>query len=256
MQLCIEPFMSLNGSPAYPALIKYSHLYCLFAGYTNTIVLNLAADCPMPTDIMVHSLITLFVTIDPIGLAPLFLAVTAGMDTQARKQVAIRAFFISTVILLAFAFIGSSILSSIGITMPAFRIAGGLLLFWIAFEMVFERRQARKTKSAERAVTMDEIRNVSVFPLSIPLIAGPGAISAIILLSASSRDWMSQAQVLLALVLMTGAVLAVFLIAPRIEKILGDTGRIVLTRLLGLLLAALAVQFMADGVSAFIQQQA
>ncbi|WP_350334133.1 MarC family protein [Coralliovum pocilloporae] len=209
----------------------------------------------MSVDVLIHALITLFVTIDPIGMAPLFLAVTAGMDDQARKQVAIRAFFISTSILLAFAFLGSSILSAIGITLPAFRIAGGLLLFWIAFEMVFERRQARKSKSAERAVTMDEIRNVSVFPLSIPLIAGPGAISAIILLSASSTDWVSQAEVILALVLMTLAVLAVFLIAPRIEKILGETGRVVLTRLLGLLLAALSVQFVADGIAAFIQQQ-
>ena len=127
--------------------------------------------------------VTLFVTIDPPGLAPLFLALTAGMSRSERKQIAIRSTATGFLILLLFALAGTAILTLFGITLHAFRIAGGLLLFWIAFEMIFEKRQERQETSAKRAVTVDEIRHLAVFPLAIPLIAGPGAISATILLS-------------------------------------------------------------------------
>lgn len=152
--------------------------------------------------------------------------------------------------LVLFAVAGLGILSVFGITMPAFRIAGGVLLFYIAFEMIFEKRQERQERSAERA-RADQIRRIAVFPLAIPLIAGPGAISATILLSGAYSEVLGRA-VLIAIVAVN-LVLAwlVFLLAERFERFLGETGRIVLTRLLGLILAALAVQFVADGVLAF-----
>jgi multiple antibiotic resistance protein len=202
---------------------------------------------------LVSAFVTLFVTIDPPGLAPLFLAVTTGMTRGQRAQIAMRASLTAFGVLVLFALAGTAILTVFGITLPAFRIAGGLLLFHIAFEMIFEKRQERHEKSAERAVTADHIRNIAVFPLAIPLIAGPGAISATILLSgAYAEPW---ERVLLILIVAVNLVAAwlVFLLAERLDRILGATGRVVLTRLLGLILAALAVQFVIDGVTAVMR---
>lgn len=203
----------------------------------------------MPSyDILFNAFVTILVTIDPPGLAPLYLAVTRGMDREQRAQVSIRASVIAFGILAAFALIGAGILSLLGITLPAFRVAGGLLLFFIAFEMVFEKRNDRKEKTAETAITKDHVRNVAAFPLAIPLIAGPGAISAIVLLSGSMPSAAGQAS----LIGIIGACIVltylVFVLAERIDGLLGETGRSILTRLLGVLLAALAVQFVADGV--------
>ena len=131
----------------------------------------------------VSAFVTLFVTIDPAGLAPIFLALTAGMSGQQRREVAIRGTLVALGILAFFALVGTLVLDLFGITIHAFRIAGGLLLFTIAFEMIFERRQERQQRSAARAVTAEEVHNTAIFPLAIPLIAGPGAISATILLS-------------------------------------------------------------------------
>jgi multiple antibiotic resistance protein len=137
------------------------------------------------------------------------------------------------------------------VSLPAFRIAGGLLLFWIAFEMVFERRTERKQQTAETAITKDHIRNVAAFPLAIPLMAGPGALTATILLAGRAHG---DAVLLITLAVICGLVilccLAVFLAASSISKLLGITGNVVLTRLLGVILAALAVQFVIDGVKA------
>src|SRR5690606_36166021 len=131
----------------------------------------------MPSlDALFNAFVTLLVTIDPPGLAPLFLALTGGMNRAERFQVSLRASTIGFVVLAVFAVAGAAILSMFGITLPAFRVAGGLLLFWIAFEMIFERRQERKNRSADKAITIDHIRNIAAFPLAIPLIAGPGAI--------------------------------------------------------------------------------
>lgn len=202
---------------------------------------------------LISAFVTLFVTIDPLGLAPLFLAVTAGMTSGERRQIALRASLTAFAVLMLFAVAGTTILEVFGITLPAFRIAGGLLLFYIAFEMIFERRQERHERSAERAVTADRIRHIAIFPLAIPLIAGPGAISATILLSGAYGAALDRL-VLIAIVAVNIAITwVVFLAAERFDRILGATGRIVLTRLLGLILAALAVQFAIDGVSAVIQ---
>jgi multiple antibiotic resistance protein len=196
------------------------------------------------------SFVTLFVTIDPPGLAPIFLALTAGMSRAERLQVANRATITALCVLVLFAVAGLGILSVFGITIHAFRIAGGVLLFFIAFEMIFEKRQDRKEKSAEVAQA-DHVRNLAVFPLAIPLIAGPGAISATILLSGIHADVLERAVLIVIVAVNLAIAWLVFVAAGRIERLLGATGRIVLGRLLGLILAALAVQFVADGILAF-----
>jgi multiple antibiotic resistance protein len=207
----------------------------------------------MPTyDILFNAFVTILVTIDPPGLAPLFLAVTRGMNRQERLQVGVRASVIAFCVLAVFALMGAAILGAFGITLPAFRVAGGLLLFYIAIEMVFERRNERKEKSADTAISKDHIRNIAAFPLAIPLIAGPGAISATVLLSgrmSSPAGQIALVAIILACLILT---YLVFVLADRIDRLLGETGRSILTRLLGVILAALAVQFVADGVKALI----
>lgn len=201
-------------------------------------------------DNIFNAFVTILVTIDPPGLAPLFLAVTRGMTRHERQQVSIRASVIGFGVLALFAIAGAAILSVFGITLPAFRVAGGFLLFFIAFEMVFEKRQDRKEKISDVAITRDHIHNLAAFPLAIPLIAGPGAISATVLLSGSFQGWLAQAAlvgIILACLILT---YLVFVLAERIDGMLGQTGRSILTRLLGVILAALAVQFVADGVKA------
>lgn len=206
----------------------------------------------MDVELMINAVVTLLVTIDPAGLAPLFLAVTGGMSSAQRRNVALRSALIGFSILLVFVIAGAGILTLFGITLPAFRVAGGLLLFWIAFEMIFGKRQDRHQETAEKAITIDQVRSVAVFPLAIPLIAGPGAISAAILLS---NDFPSPVERAVLIGIMAAIILLVylvFLVAERVDKLLGETGRSVLTRLLGVILSALAVQFVADGVKALI----
>lgn len=203
-------------------------------------------------DSLFNAFITILVTIDPPGLAPLFLALTPGMNRQQRGQVGMRASIIGFAVLALFAVAGSVILSAFGITLPAFRVAGGLLLFFIAFEMVFERRNQRKEKSADAAITRDQIHNIAAFPLAIPLIAGPGAISATVLLSGEFPTVAGQIALVAIILICLGLTYLVFVLAERIDRFLGETGRSILTRLLGVILAALAVQFVADGVRALI----
>ncbi len=203
-------------------------------------------------DATFNAFVTILVTIDPPGLAPLFLALTGGMNRSERMQVSVRSSLIGFLVLALFAVAGAGILSVFGITLPAFRVAGGLLLFYIAFEMIFERRQERHERSAKRAITQDMIRNIAAFPLAIPLIAGPGAISATVLLSGTFADFAARAAlvgIILVCVLIT---FLVFVLAERVDGFLGETGRSILTRLLGVILAALAVQFVADGVKALV----
>ena len=203
-------------------------------------------------DAILNAFVTLLVIVDPVGLAAIFLALTDGMNAAERRQVATRSTIIGFAILTLFALAGATILSVLGITLPAFRVAGGLLLFYIAFEMVFERRQERHEKSTQRAITKDMIRNIAVFPLSIPLIAGPGAISATILLSdelAGPAAKTALIGIILAVLVLTWIV---FLLSGPVNRLLGETGRSILTRLLGVILAALSVQFVADGVRALV----
>lgn len=204
-------------------------------------------------DTLINAFTTLLVTVDPPGLAPLFIGLTAGMNAAERKQVALRGSLIAFFILAAFALFGASVLGVLGISIGAFRIAGGLLLFWIAFEMVFERRQDRKEKTTEVAITKDHIRNIAVFPLALPLIAGPGAISATILLAGSLQTTLDRAQLIGVIAANLCLVFAALAISNRLDRMLGATGRAILTRLLGVILAALAAQFVVDGVRSALQ---
>ncbi|MCZ8260453.1 MAG: MarC family protein [Beijerinckiaceae bacterium] len=203
------------------------------------------------TEYFLAALTTLMVTVDPPGLAPIFLSLTVGLTPAERRNVALRATIIAGAIMLGFAFFGQPVLGALGIGFPAFRIAGGLLLFWIAFEMIFELRGRRKNNVARTAIDEDHIRNIAAFPLAIPLMAGPGTITATMLIAGSAGgDGMKLGALVAVIALVSISCLAVFLIADRLSKILGVTGNLVLTRLLGVILAALAVQFVIDGIKA------
>ena len=207
-------------------------------------------------DYLLSAIVTLFVTIDPPGLAPIFVVLTAGRSRAERNATALRAVVIAGAVLIGFALVGEPLIGFLGISLPAFRIAGGLLLFVIAFEMVFGWREERKSVAAQTVVERDDLRRVAVFPLAIPLITGPGAISATILLASEAPGAGGLIGLLVIIILMIGSCLAVFLAADRLERILGETGRIVVSRLLGLILAALSVQFVADGVTAIVKAAA
>src|SRR5205085_5515485 len=205
---------------------------------------------PVPLDYMIAALVTLLVVVDPIGLTPAFLGVTAGLPRRARRQVAIRACLIAFAILTGAALAGDWLLRTVSISLPAFRIAGGLLLFSIASEMAFGVRIARQSEAAEQALE-DHVRNIAAFPLAIPLMAGPGAITATVLLAGrAGGDPMRVAALVAIIATIMALCLLVFIAAGRIERLLGATGNTVLSRLLGVLLAAMAVQFVIDGVRA------
>ena len=191
---------------------------------------------------------TFMVVIDPIALAPMFIPLTAGMDTQHRRRIAIRGCLTAAGILTVFGLLGAGLLKVIGISLPAFRIAGGMLLFLIALDMLFERRNKRRQDKTEGPQALEH-EDPSVFPLAIPLIAGPGSIASMILLvSQAGGDWKGF---FLVEVIMLGVMFLAFLsmlAAGYVERMLGKTGTLVVTRLLGMLLAALAVQFMVDGI--------
>jgi multiple antibiotic resistance protein len=197
----------------------------------------------MDTAFLITAFATLFVVIDPPGLVPLFIALTRGMSAERRRAMARRACIIAGVLLLLFGLAGEAILGFIGISMPAFRIAGGILLFLTAIDMLFERRtQRREGQQAEPD------HDPSVFPLATPLIAGPGAIASVILLVGQSDGWAGAAAVMGLMIAMLVVTWAFLLASPTLERWLGRTGTLVITRLLGMLLAALSVQFVIDGV--------
>jgi multiple antibiotic resistance protein len=203
-------------------------------------------------DFLLNAVVTLFVTVDPIGLVPAFIALTAGLSSAERRAIGLRATTTATAVLIAFALFGQNLLAFLGISLAAFRIAGGLLLFWIAFEMVFDLRLQRKARTVENVPPHpDDISHVAVVPLAIPLIAGPGSISATILLATHAPGYLELAGLIAVIVGLMAANFAVILLAGTIDRLLGKTGRLVLSRLLGVILAALSVQFIADGVGAF-----
>ncbi len=209
----------------------------------------------MNFDIALNAFVTLFVTIDPIGMIPIFIALTQGMNSAERSSVALRGATIALCLLTLFTFAGTIILSTLGITLHAFRIAGGFLLFYIAFEMIFERRQMRRESASDTAITKDDIANVAAFPLAIPLIAGPGSISAVILLSGQFNSDLRSYGILIGVIIAVLAILIVtFMLATPIDKFLGTSGRMIMTRLMGVLLAALSVQFVVDGIAALWHQ--
>ena len=199
----------------------------------------------------ITAFVMLFVVIDPIALGPMFVALTRGATSAERRRIALTGVIVGAAILTAFGLAGDSALKLIGISMPAFRISGGLLLFLIAIEMVFEKRSQRreaKTETEEHAPSTDP----SVFPLATPLLAGPAAIATMILLvGEQAGDLPGQAMIFGVLYALLLLALASFLLGSLIERALGRTGVLVVTRLFGMLLAALAVQFVLDGLVDF-----
>ncbi len=202
----------------------------------------------MPLEFIVSALVTLTVVIDPLGLAPAFVAVTHDIAPPDRRKVALRAAVIAAILLAGTALVGNWLLARLGITIPAFRIAGGLLLFAIAFEMVLGVRIGREARQAERAME-ERVRHIAAFPLATPLMAGPGAITATLLLAGRAGGDPIMLAILIAIIAVVAAVsAAAFLLAVPITRMLGTSGNVVLSRVLGIVLAALAVQFVLDGI--------
>jgi len=198
--------------------------------------------------------VALLVTVDPIGTAPMFAALTAAYPDHERRRVAVRGVAIAAGILLAFALVGEWLLGALGIQLSAFRIAGGVLLLLLSVDMVMVRHSGLRTTTDKEEEESGQRGDVSVFPLAIPLVAGPGALTTVVLLmSAAGGDPGRAALVLGELVLVLAFTLACFLGAGRLMRLLGITGVNVVTRVSGLLLAALAVQFVIDGVLAVVR---
>lgn len=199
-------------------------------------------------EIAITAFVTLFVIIDPIGLTPIFVALTPGMSRGERSRIAVRAVLIAFAILCAFAFFGEALLGAVGIGMPAFRISGGALLFLIAVEMLFEKRNPRRSSQADDP---ESERDPSVFPLALPLLAGPGAMATIVLLMGELEgDRAGQVMIVGVMAAVLLIALVLFLISGVMERLMGRVGINVVTRILGVLLAALSVQFILDGLRA------
>lgn len=199
------------------------------------------------TELFISAFITLFVVIDPPGCAPIYAGLTKGATQKQRTSMALRASVIATIILLFFALLGEELLDALHIELDSFRIAGGLMLFFIAFEMVFEKRQQRREERAEK-LAATEVEDVSVFPMAMPMLAGPGAIAAIMLLM-NEADTPEETLVVLGALGSVLLITAIALVAAGpLIKLLGDRVEAVITRLLGVLLAALAAQYVIDGL--------
>lgn len=190
----------------------------------------------------------LFVVIDPPGCAPIYAGLTKGAGPVHQRAMAVRAVMIATAILLVFALVGEALLRTLGISLSAFRIAGGIMLFIIALEMVFEKRQERREDRAEKVLQTPEVEDVSVFPMAMPMIAGPGSIATIMLLVSRADGPGETAAVFGALLLVLLLTLLALVAAGPLMRVLGAKIESVITRLLGVLLAALAIQFVVDGV--------
>lgn len=187
---------------------------------------------------------TLFVIIDPIGLTPIFIALTPELNFRQRRKIALRSSIGAFFVLVTFAIFGEGVLLTLGIDMPAFEISGGILLFIIAIQMLFQKREERRKKSAS-----NDLPDPSIFPLTTPLIAGPGAIAAVVLISSeSSGDFMKLLSINLIIMLVIFLVFLFFLTGNALERVVGKTGIDVISRLLGMLLAALSVQFIINGL--------
>ncbi len=207
-------------------------------------------------ELFLSAFITMFVVIDPPGCAPIYAGLTKGAGAAQRRSMAIRATLIAGAILLVFALFGEALLGALHIQLDSFRIAGGLMLFLIALDMVFEKRTQRREERAEKINAQNagtlEIEDVSVFPMAMPMLAGPGAIASIMLLMSKANGIEGTVMVLAALFAVLLLTLAALIAASPLMRIFGDRVEAVITRLLGVLLAALAAQYVIDGLkSAF-----
>lgn len=201
-------------------------------------------------ELFLSAFIALFVVIDPPGCAPIYAGLTSGANHAQARTMALRACFIATIILLIFAVFGEDLLGALHIELDSFRIAGGIMLFLIALDMVFEKRTQRREERAEKVKATPEIEDVSVFPMAMPMIAGPGSIATVMLLTARARGTEETLVVLGALGAVMLLTLFALVAAGPLMKLLGARVEAVITRLLGVLLAALAAQYVIDGLRA------
>ena len=201
-------------------------------------------------ELFLSAFVALFVVIDPPGCAPIYAGLTSGASHVQARAMALRACFIATLILLVFAVFGEDLLGALHIELDSFRIAGGIMLFLIALDMVFEKRTQRREERAEKIKATPEIEDVSVFPMAMPMIAGPGSIATVMLLTARARGTEETLIVLSALGAVMLLTLAALITAGPLMKLLGARVEAVITRLLGVLLAALAAQYVIDGLKA------
>jgi multiple antibiotic resistance protein len=200
------------------------------------------------TDIL-YSFVTLFVIVDPVGSAAIFAALTRGAPEALRRRIAWRGTVIAGTLILAFAFGGAALLGAMGITLPAFRIAGGILLFLLAIDMVFARPSGIREPTAPEAEEAEHRTDISVFPLAFPLLAGPGALTSIVLLMGRAASPLAAAGVIAALLAVMALTLLLLRAAPQVLRVLGVTGANVVSRVLGIVLAALAAQLVLDGIT-------
>lgn len=200
-------------------------------------------------ELLTSALVTFFVIIDPPGCAPIFASLTQGAPAAQRRAMAIRSVLIAAAILLFFGLFGEDLLSALGVSLAAFRIAGGIMLFLIALEMVFEKRTERRENRAQEVNASPEVDDISVFPMAIPMIAGPGSIASIMLLMAQSNGLQESLIVLGALGTILLLTMLALLLAGPLMRLLGHKMEAMITRLLGVILAALAAQFVIDGIS-------
>ncbi|MFY7746409.1 MAG: MarC family protein [Erythrobacter sp.] len=200
------------------------------------------------TELFLSAFVTLFVVIDPPGCAPIYAGLTKGASAAQARSMALRATGIASAILLVFALFGQELLGALHIELNSFRIAGGLMLFAIAFDMVFEKRTQRREERAGKVAATPEIEDVSVFPMAMPMLAGPGAIAAIMLLMNEANGMAQSLEVLAALAAVLAITAASLVAAGPLIRLLGDKVEAVITRLLGVLLAALAAQYVIDGL--------
>ena len=201
-------------------------------------------------ELFVSAFITFFVVIDPPGCAPIFASLTSGADAAHRRTMAIRSVLVASGILLTFAIFGEDLLRSLGISLDAFRVAGGIMLFLIALDMVFEKRTERRENRAQDVKANPEHDDISIFPMAIPMIAGPGSIASVMLMMAKSEGLTQSLIVLGALASMLVLTLISLLLAAPLMRMLGYRVEAMITRILGVLLAALAAQFVIDGIKA------
>jgi multiple antibiotic resistance protein len=199
-------------------------------------------------ELFLSAFITLFVVIDPPGCAPIYAGLTAQATPAERRSMATRACAIAGLVLLVFALFGQRLLSALHIELDAFRTAGGIMLFLIALEMVFERRTRRREERAEQVNATAEVEDVSVFPMAMPMLAGPGALASVMLLQSTARGPQGTLVVLAALAAVLLLTLLALLAASPLMRLVGARVEAVITRLLGVLLAALAAQYVIDGV--------
>lgn len=197
---------------------------------------------------IISAFVTLFVVIDPVGLTPLFIALTRDASPAGRRRIGWRAIAIAAALLTLFGVAGEAILATIGISLSAFRIAGGILLFLTALDMLFERRTERREGQTREDPGRSDHDDPSVFPLATPLLAGPGALATMILLVNQDQSTLHTVMIHLVMLTVLGIVGVLFALAGPIALVLGRTGTMVLTRLFGMLLAALSIQFVIDGL--------